>query len=155
LVTSAVREGRPRGKRFGSLVHAVLAAVPWSWEISEIRAIAEVQGRLLGAPEREIEAAVLAVEAALRHPLLDLARKAGADCRRECPVAELREDGVLVEGVADLVFREPTGGWTVVDFKTDAELGERIFAYETQIQAYVRAIARATGAPARGVLLSV
>ena len=45
--------------------------------------------------------------------------------------------------------------WTVVDFKTDVEIAGRTADYERQIDLYVRAVATATGEPARGVLLSV
>jgi hypothetical protein len=51
------------------------------------------------------------------------AREAWRDgrCRRETSVACRQPDGSLVEGVLDLAFEE-AGGWTVVDFKTDAEM---------------------------------
>jgi ATP-dependent exoDNAse (exonuclease V) beta subunit len=65
-----------------------------------------------------------------------------------------REDGSLLESVADLAFLAD-GAWTVVDFKTDVELGERADAYRRQIALYVRGIAEATGLPARGVLLRI
>ena len=71
---------------------------------------------------------------------------------------ERLEDGSLVEGVVDLAFREegPAGAtWTVVDFKTDVELAASPVVYEAQVAAYAKAIAAATGEPARGVLLSV
>lgn len=65
-------------------------------------------------------------------------------------------DGTVLEGVADLAFREelPTGpAWTVVDFKTDAcvEAPE----YAAKLSLYCSAIARASGVPARAVLLSI
>jgi ATP-dependent exoDNAse (exonuclease V) beta subunit len=43
----------------------------------------------------------------------------------------------------------------VVDFKTDQELGARRARYAAQVRLYVRAVAAATGEPARGVLLTV
>jgi ATP-dependent helicase/nuclease subunit A len=60
--------------------------------------------------------------------------------------------------VIDLAFREwsPRGAtWTVVDFKTDAELEGRRLQYEAQVQLYVKAVRAATGETARGVLLLV
>jgi ATP-dependent exoDNAse (exonuclease V) beta subunit len=59
-----------------------------------------------------------------------------------------------VEGVLDLAFRDGSE-WTVVDFKTDVELAARRAAYEVQVALYARAVAAATGEPARAVLLSV
>jgi ATP-dependent exoDNAse (exonuclease V) beta subunit len=64
------------------------------------------------------------------------------------------EDGTLVESVADLAFQEDND-WTVVDFKTDYELGERVETYRRQVAVYVRGIERATGAQVRGVLLRI
>ena len=66
---------------------------------------ARLQGRLVGASEKEVAAAVVAARAALRHPLLR--RAAGATAlRREAPVLLAMEDGTLAEGVVDLAFRE-------------------------------------------------
>src|SRR3954470_4074415 len=62
-----------------------------------------------------------ATTAALPHPLLRRAA-ASADCRREVPISHLLADGALVEGTADLAFREK-GGWVVIDFKSDARRG--------------------------------
>jgi ATP-dependent exoDNAse (exonuclease V) beta subunit len=42
-----------------------------------------------------------------------------------------------------------------VDYKTDAELGEREAAYKAQVSLYADAVARATGEPARALLLRV
>ena len=90
---------------------------------------------------------------ALAHPVLRRAA-AARTCRREVPIALTLDDGVLVEGVVDAAFVDD-GGWTVVDFKTDVELGGRIEEYRRQVALYARAIARATGASVRGVLLRV
>ena len=66
-------------------------------------------------------------------------------------------DGLLVEGVADLAFRddEPTPTWTVVDFKTDVAVDGRIAEYRRQLATYAEAVARATGLPTRAVVLQV
>jgi ATP-dependent exoDNAse (exonuclease V) beta subunit len=67
-------------------------------------------------------------------------------------------DGSLVEGVLDLAFREADAEgpvWTVVDFKTDVEIGGRREDYERQVGLYARAVSVATGERARAVLLSV
>ena len=68
------------------------------------------------------------------------------------------KDGPLVEGVVDLVFRGETpefAGWTVVDFKTDREFEGTSDQYIAQVRVYSEAVATATRAPARGVLLIV
>lgn len=157
------RTAHPRGKRFGALVHAVLAAVPLAPLAGEapldtLDALADAHGRLLGATRAEIAAAAVRVERALRHPLLVRARDAAAlgQCRREVSIAARLGD-VAVDGIVDLAFRDHTErSWTVVDFKTDAELeGEAIEAYRAQVRVYMTAIAGATGESARGILLSV
>src|SRR5262249_55104363 len=102
----------------------------------------------------ETDAAVAVVGAALAHPLLDRARAAwrAGRCRRECPVTTVAPDGTILEGVLDLAFEEDAG-WTVVDFKTQAELGGALARYGRQVDAYASVIARVTGRPVAAVLL--
>ena len=157
--TRASGAPRPSGPRFGTLVHAVLAMVAFDATLADVKALAETQGQLLGATAPEVLAAVDAVHAALEHSVFASARAAGAACRREAPVLLVADDGALVEGVLDLAFRAPdgdaTGGWIIVDYKTDVELGSRQPEYEAQVRCYARAVSAATGEPARGVLLRV
>jgi len=146
--------------RFGTLVHAVLATVDLLADDAAVTAAASLHGRLVGASDDEIEAAVLASCAALRHPLIVRAAAAAArnDLRREVPVVLREDDGSLVEGVVDLAFREvseSTSMWIVVDFKTDREIDGRRVAYEAQLDVYARAIRAATGLVCRSVLLAV
>ncbi len=147
---------RPAGPRFGALVHAVLAAVPLTADPVEIAQIARLQGRLLGAAEAEVDAAAGVAAAGLAHPLFDRVRRAAAagECRREAPVTMRGADGVLVEGVVDLAFRDGDT-WVVVDFKTDRELETALDVYRRQVQLYADMVARATGSPARPVLMRV
>jgi len=144
LVEIAV-SARPFGPRFGSLVHVILATCPLDGELEQILASAQLHGRTLGAPTEEVEAAVTTVVAALRHPLMERARKAAASavCYREIPVTLREEDGSLVDGLADLAFRE-NGKWIVVDFKTDQELSGAMERYRRQVAIYATAISKAT-----------
>jgi len=144
---------RPHGIRFGTLVHGVLAEVDLDADRVAVATIAALQGRLLGATADEVDAAVDAVVHALAHPLLRRAA-AAPSCRREAPVLLRLDDGTLVEGVADAAFAD-ADGWTVIDFKTDRELGTRLADYRRQVALYADAVARATGKPARAVLLRV
>ena len=148
---------RPHGKRFGTLVHAVLARVDLDADRPGVETVAALEGRLLGATPEEIAAASEIVERALAHPLLRRAAVAAhaGRCRRETPVAMRLPDGVLVEGVVDAAFRDDGDGWTVLDFKTDVEIAGRLEEYRRQVALYARAIAQATGVSARGVLLRV
>ena len=148
---------RPHGRRFGALVHALLASVDLDAIVDAIKASAAVNGRLVGATDEEVEAAIATVDRALAHPIL---RRAAACAgvsrlRRETPVLLRRDDGSLVEGVVDLAFYEDTSefvGWTVVDFKTDREV-DAMSLYIAQVSLYLEAISAATGSPARGIIL--
>ncbi|WP_394839892.1 UvrD-helicase domain-containing protein [Pendulispora rubella] len=157
VTTGGRREGRPRGKRFGVLVHATLAAVDLHAGPDAVAKVARIHARLVGASGAEIEAATVAVVAALAHPIFDRAR-AATECRRESPILCHMDDGAVLEGVLDLAMRERDEHghiWTVVDYKTDAEIAERVREYEAQVLLYANAIAESTGERARGVLLSV
>ena len=149
---------RPSGRRFGALVHAVLATVDLDASPDEIGEVAEANGRLIDATREEIDAAVTAVRGALKHPLMQQATRALA-LRRETPLQHQLEDGTLIEGVVDLAFEENTpgdfNGWTVVDFKTDREIEIAQNQYRAQVAAYVEAVRVTTKSPARGFLLVV
>ena len=151
---AAERTGRPSGRRFGTLVHAVLAEVDLHADASQVARVAALQGRIVGASADEVSAAGAAVIAALAHPVIARAA-ASLALRRETPVSLRLEDGRLAEGIVDLAFREPGRGWTVVDWKTDVELGARRATYAAQVQLYAEAIARATGELAEPLLLVV
>jgi ATP-dependent exoDNAse (exonuclease V) beta subunit len=159
-LTSIPRRGRPRGNRFGTLVHAVLAEVDLDGGRPEVAAVAEAQARLLAATAEELDAAVDSALAALDHPILRAAA-AGArrgECAREMPVLLTLPDGAVVEGAVDLAYREVIGGagvWTVVDFKTDVDPTESRVRYEMQLRLYMQAIEAATGERARAVVLGV
>ena len=144
---------RPGGRRFGALVHAVLAAADLSGGDQDLVRVAASRARLLGASPEETTAAVTAARAALSHALFRRAA-ASRELRRETPVLIRLPDGSLAEGTLDLAFREEAG-WIVVDFKTDAEISTERRRYEGQLRLYVRAVREATAQPVSGVLLSV
>jgi ATP-dependent helicase/nuclease subunit A len=147
---------RPRnvsGKRFGTLVHAVLRDIALDADSTAIRRLAEMSARVLGAPPEETESAEAAVTAALTHPVVTRARSAERS-HREYPLSLRLEDGRWLEGVIDLVFLE-NGRWIVVDFKTDADSSARREQYDRQLQWYSYALSKLTGQPAIGVLLGI
>ena len=156
VVELAGDPNRPSGRRFGALVHAVLAVTPLDATVDQIGEFTGLEGRMLGATDAEMTAAGAVATAALAHPILDRARhadSAGA-CRREVPVTMQVADGTLVEGVVDLAFRDE-GVWVVVDFKTDRELEVALDDYRRQVRLYAQMVARATGEPARAVLMRI
>jgi ATP-dependent helicase/nuclease subunit A len=159
---------RPHGKRFGSLVHSILAYIPLDAAPGLVEAKAEFFGRALDASAAEISAAFATVTAALEAPLMR--RAAGATIvRREAPLllnlpagtgSSDAEGGeaTIVEGVADLAFVEHRDGaarWIVVDFKTDFDLDRLETQYRAQLAVYLRAISQATAMPASGYLLLI
>ena len=146
---------RPGGRRFGALVHALLASIDLDAGADAIQASAAINGRIVGATEEEIQAAIVTVGAALGHPIL---RRAAASAgkgglRRETPVLLTLDDGSLVEGVVDLAFREDTpdfAGWTVVDFKTDREFAASSARYIAQVRVYSEAVRGGDGLAGAG-----
>jgi ATP-dependent exoDNAse (exonuclease V) beta subunit len=122
-----------------------------------IKDVAIIQGRILGATKDEVEAAIETAYRALQHHVMQKASLVSSKgkCRREVPVAIRIDDRVVVEGVVDLAFEDETGGWTVVDYKTDFEIEGRLKHYEDQVRLYAHAISKATNSPVRGVLLRI
>ena len=145
---------RPTGRRFGALVHAVLATVPLDGDADVIQRLTSVQARTLGATDEEAESAAKVVQTVLAQPILERAHKASKAnrCRRDTPVA-WRDGDNLIEGVVDLAF-EAEGKWTVVDFKTDEEL-TRFSNYAMQIGLYGKAMQAATGQATSVVLMRI
>jgi len=142
--------GRPGGRRFGILVHAMLRDLDLRGASDQIAALARVHARLLDAPGEEAVAAAAAVEAARSHPLFERAR-AAKSCHRELPIHLRLEDGRLLEGVLDLAFLE-RDRWIVIDFKSDSAQAAR---YERQLQWYLYALSKLTARGAQGHLLPV
>jgi ATP-dependent helicase/nuclease subunit A len=160
IVTARPDEKRPGGRRFGALVHAMLASIDLNASAEAIQASAAVHGRMFAATQEEIQAAITTVDATLRHPIMQRATVSAGkgNIRREAPVLLTLEDGSIAEGVLDLAFREQTSdfdGWSVVDFKTDQEFSTAASQYIAQVDLYVRAVGAATELPARGIVLVV
>ncbi|MFN7974945.1 MAG: UvrD-helicase domain-containing protein [Acidobacteriota bacterium] len=150
--------GRPKGARFGTLVHATLERVPLDAARDAVASVAELAARHFGAPADEVTAAIDAVAVALESELLQRAHAAAqrGECRREIPIT-LTEPSLVAEGVVDLAFREGDA-WTVVDYKTDLDPGADpavLDFYRNQVKVYAAAISRATGQRAFPILLGV
>jgi len=156
-VIALAREGaRPTGRRFGTLVHGVLATTPIDADLATVTSLATLEGRILGALDAEVTAAAALAARVLAHPLLAAARAAEAHgrCRREVPVTLMLEDGRLLEGVVDLAY-EHEGTWTVVDFKTDEDPSRELDAYSRQVGLYASALAHVTAQTPRAIVLVV
>ena len=85
------------------------------------------------------------MQRALSHSVLEEARAAQSrgQCYREAPFCLQLDDGSLLEGVIDLLFRSDEQ-WQVVDFKTDRvtpdTLAGAVENYYPQMQAYREAL---------------
>ena len=76
------------------------------------------------------------------------------ECYRELPLTLRMEDGKLIEGMADLVFREGSR-WIVVDFKTDQELASELERYHRQVSIYAKTIREVHKAESEAFLFRV
>jgi ATP-dependent exoDNAse (exonuclease V) beta subunit len=157
VVDAVRRVARPGGVRFGTLVHALLADVPFGAEgVGALDRLSDAHGRILGATKQEIEAGRDIVREVLAHPVLKAAERAASHglCYREMPITYRLTSGVLVEGYVDLAYRD-NGAMVVVDFKTDRELDGALEQYRRQVSLYGNAIARTAGLPTKIVLMRV
>jgi ATP-dependent exoDNAse (exonuclease V) beta subunit len=144
VITIASEGDRPATRNFGSLVHALLE----SWSESAAHRIAELHGRRIGATEREVTSAVAVARAAMQHALLNPTNAVAV--HREYPISVTMANGEIVEGVIDLAWSDGES-WTVIDYKT----GRADPQHKIQVQLYALALQRATGLPARAVVLAV
>jgi ATP-dependent helicase/nuclease subunit A len=159
VIAKHSEDERPGGRRFGALVHAMLAAIDLQADHEELIRVAALQQRMFAATQEEVDAAIVTVTDALHHPVLRRAAAVGKErLRRETPVMLSLPDGTLAEGVVDLAFRETAldfSGWTVVDFKTDQEFSAESGQYIRQVKLYAEAVRSATDSPTRGVVLVI
>ncbi|MBP7776374.1 MAG: UvrD-helicase domain-containing protein [Acidobacteria bacterium] len=147
---------RPSGRRFGTLLHALLAHVPLDASVEAIARMAAMQARMLNASDDERAFAAEAAERALAHDVFVRARAAvaaGRACQREMPLAAMA-GGVLVDGQADLAF-DDGASWVVVDFKSDVAIASAEPGYRLQVAFYANAVSRAYDRPVEALLLRV
>jgi len=144
-VSLEAEEGRPSGRKFGRVVHAILQHAR---NVDEIGLLSAVWGRRHGASDVEREAAARAARNAMER--IRAMMPQGASRYRELPVVVRLADGRVVEGRVDFAWRDGER-WTVVDYKTDRRPGRNV----AQLQVYGLALERATGGKVKGVVLEV
>ena len=147
------KEVRSRGRRYGTLVHAILRDAAWNATREEIVRLAAMYRAVGAATPEEERDAVDAATAVLADPLLRRAAQS-ARCHREIPITLPLSGARTLEGVIDLAFHE-NGKWRVVDYKTDDDVDANRATYERQLRWYMHALATITGIPSDGVLLQV
>ncbi|MEM1026358.1 MAG: UvrD-helicase domain-containing protein [Myxococcota bacterium] len=138
-------KGRPRGRRFGHLVHEVLRHA----FDAPLEDALQAAARQVDATHAEQAAAKRAVELALSEPLLLEARRS-MERQTELPVCRMSDEGLLLDGVVDLWFRDDDGRGVVLDYKTHEELDEA--EAKRQIAWYLWALEPAQGQGLRGVV---
>jgi ATP-dependent helicase/nuclease subunit A len=141
------------GSAIGRAVHAVLQSVNLTTGagLEEAVAAQTLTESVVGREEmvRDLARSALASEL--------VQRAASCEHWRETYVGAEQDDGTLLEGYVDLIFREDDGSLVVVDYKTDAipagALDSRIVYYRPQMNAYRSCLEAATGLTVRTVLL--
>ena len=156
-VSALEAEGAPGGKKFGELVHDLLARIT-VYEPGAVDVLDGVARELaagLGLGEGAASEAISMIRGVLDMDIFQRAGRAGR-IFRELPFLMIG-GGRLIRGVADLVFEE-AGALVVADFKTDAVSGDGVDAraahYRPQGTAYAMGIEAAAGLPVREVVFA-
>jgi len=141
------------GNLIGRVVHGALQAV--RGDASLVDALASAQALAEGIPDLSVVVASY-VRSALATDIVQ--RAFAAEHWSELYVGAEEDDGLILEGFIDLLFRDADGRLVIVDYKTDtvhdaAHVGERVGYYAPQLHAYVRALEAATGERARAQLV--
>jgi len=141
------------GVIFGKLVHRLFEKMDWS-QPDLVEKMAEIEGKELGATGPMIKRAGEMVKKALGSPLLQRVIQSG-NYQKEVPFT-YRSNGIIFEGVMDVVFREGDG-LVVLDFKTDRvnqeDLNSRVEHYRPQVKVYSDAIRTIFSQPPKEVVL--
>ena len=160
-----VEQGRPldahgEPRELGELlelVRTVRRSDLWTRAHAAERHAVEIPFAAPGVPERRQveEAASERMQPSEEHRQLDLFPALVIAGGQEAPpiVTETPGDGVRVlEGVIDLAFQE-SGGWVIVDYKTDVgtdpDFQTRTQAYRRQVDLYAEAWSELTGEPVK------
>jgi ATP-dependent helicase/nuclease subunit A len=148
-VPASAESSGKRGRKYGDLLHAILARVDYPAERIGIDAqtAAHEIGSTMSETERQFVVDV--VFRTLAHPLISAAFSA-KQVRREYPVT-YETNGELYEGVIDLTWFDGNK-WTIVDYKTGPGDEPR---YRRQIALYGEAVRKATGTPVRLIVLEI
>lgn len=141
------------GSAVGRAVHAVLQSIDLATGDGLDQAV-QAQAIAEGVIQHQDLVRQL-VQAALGSDLVQ--RAATREHWRETYVGSVRDDGTVLEGYVDLIYRDDDGTLVVVDYKTDAVpaegLASRVTYYTPQIMAYAECLRAASGQDPRAVLL--
>ncbi|WP_245819653.1 UvrD-helicase domain-containing protein [Rhodococcoides yunnanense] len=140
------------GTGLGIALHAVVEMVPLDTALdSAFDEKARAAGGLAGLVDLD-RFVLLARSVFSSEPVV---RASAREHWQEMQLAGVSPSGdVVVEGIADLVYREDDGSLVIVDYKTDvAVTSETLEAYWAQLSVYADLLTRATGEQVSGVVL--
>jgi ATP-dependent exoDNAse (exonuclease V) beta subunit len=141
------------GTAIGRAVHASLQTLDLP-DASNLAGVVRAQCVAEGVTEFE-DLVTNLVQSAVASEVVQLA--AASQHWREMFVGTADADGVILEGIIDLLYRDASGQLVIVDYKTDAvpvdAIPARVAYYRPQVAAYRRALQAATGEDASPVLL--
>jgi ATP-dependent exoDNAse (exonuclease V) beta subunit len=137
----------PTGTGYGTVVHAILATASPDDSRERLMHLARLAesdtGVMLSDEWRN--AAVDSVARALRESTVIKTALAAAESWRELPFT-VAVNGVVIDGVIDLLYIDGEGRAVIVDFKTDVELsGDALTEYKRQLAIYAIGIKSALG----------
>ncbi|MDP9639003.1 ATP-dependent helicase/nuclease subunit A [Rhodococcus cercidiphylli] len=132
------------GATLGIALHALLETVPLDTVLdSEFEEKARNAGTLAGLVDLD-RFVLLAKSVFSSEPVQ---RAAAREHWQEMQLAGISpNETIVVEGIADLVYRDDDGSLVIVDYKTDVGVtAETLEAYWTQLSVYADLLAKATG----------
>ncbi|MGV8874904.1 MAG: UvrD-helicase domain-containing protein [Rhodococcus sp. (in: high G+C Gram-positive bacteria)] len=140
------------GTNLGVALHALMESVPLD---TPLDAVFDENARSAGALAGLVDLdrfVLLAKSVFISEPVM---RAAAREHWQEMQLAGMSPDEtIVVEGIADLVYREDDGSLVIVDYKTDVGVtAETIEAYWTQLSVYADLLTRATGEQVDRVVL--
>lgn len=136
----------------GIALHALLEAVPLD---SALDSVFDEKARSAGslAGLVDLDRFVLLAKSVLESEPVQ--RAAAREHWQEMQLAGMSPDeSIVVEGIADLVYREDDGSLAIVDYRTDVGVtAETLEAYWTQLSVYADMLTRASGERVSRVVL--
>ncbi|AFR49077.1 UvrD-helicase domain-containing protein [Gordonia sp. KTR9] len=142
-VVPAGRASHDSGKSYGTALHAILERIPLSADHALIDEAARGTAYTQGI--EDVEHFVDTIRSTLASE--PVRRAADREHWREMQLAGLGPDGTtVIEGIADLIYREDDGSLVVVDYKTDVGVSATTLEqYWSQLSIYAHLVTTVAG----------